>query len=381
MKRKNSIDIEANRELNKLVQSSPQDMIDKMFNTISSYNLDLNGIRELIDQGVDINIQEGEDGDTALICTIRHSNFRIEIAKLLIELRADVNKENDEGNSALDFAILKLDPELVKVLLEADATFDPDIIITTLIDVADYCLLKTKDDTENLKAIISLLLDYNASINFPISENEPTLLRNSDEDACFRPLREAGHTPLIFTIHNRMPELACLLITRGADVNDDNGADSALTLTLDLGMSEVAELLIRQGADFEPRLFRMASDSGYSGAVKEFIIRGADVNVRYNCLTALEFAAINGQSSIVNILLESNNLNRDSIYIALWQVVNQENYYHQEVINLLIINLLTHTNAEPVTHEHVMIANHTTEENYDDIPHLFGHQHYYSDAT
>lgn len=74
---------------------------------------------------------------------------------------------------------------------------------------------------------------------------------------------------------------------------------------------------------------------------------------------------MNGYTEIVNILLEEgSDIDRDSIYSAISLIVNHSDYNetaynNQEVINLLIVSILTQTDTdtESITQEQVVIAN------------------------
>jgi hypothetical protein len=80
---------------------------------------------------------------------------------------------------------------------------------------------------------------------------------------------------------------------------------------------------------------------------------------------------VNGYAEIVNILLEEgSDIDRDSIYSAISLIVNHSDYNetaynNQEVINLLIVSILTQTDTdtdtdtdtESITQEQVVIAN------------------------
>ena len=57
-------------------------------------------------------------GDTPLHCAVTTHDDRHEVARLLLEAGADVNRRNNKGETALSLAIEFLDPVLVRVLLE-----------------------------------------------------------------------------------------------------------------------------------------------------------------------------------------------------------------------------------------------------------------------
>jgi len=343
MKRKNDAEEVTSNKLSRSVNEDkvmPEEMRDAL------YSEDLCMIRKLITQeDVGVNVKEPEDEDTALIMAARFTKSCVEIASLLIELKANVNEKNGNGHTALYFAIFNLNVELAEVLLDAGATFDSDIIMTILIDAIDCYLLETENDIEKFKAIIVLLQDHGADIDCPIGEGETSLSRNRSE---IDPPRNIGDTPVMVALYNHMPEFACFLVTRDAE--------------------------------FDYESFMIAVNSGHAGTVRTFLDHGANVNAfttssDFNTftgcyyITVLESAAVNGYAEIVNILLEEgSDIDRDSIYSAISLIVNHSDYNetaytNQEVINLLIVSILTQTDTytdtdtESITQEQVVIAN------------------------
>ena len=345
MKRKNDAEEVTSNKLSRSVNEDKV-MTEEMSDALYSEYLGM--IRKLITQeGVGVNIKEREDEDRALIMAARFTKSCVEIASLLIELKANVNEKNGNGHTALYFAIFNLNVELAEVLLDAGATFDSDIIVTILIDAIDCYLLETENDIEKFKAIIVLLQDHGADIDCPIGEGETSLSRNRSE---IDPPRNIGDTPVMVALYNHMPEIACFLVTRDAE--------------------------------FDYESFMIAVNSGHAGTVRTFLDHGANVNAfttssDFNTftgcyyITVLESAAVNGYAEIVNILLEEgSDIDRDSIYSTISLIVNHSDYNetaytNQEVINLLIVNILTQTDTytdtdtdtESITQEQVVIAN------------------------
>ena len=147
-------------------------------------------------------------------------------------------------------------------------------------------------------------------------------------------------------------------------------------------MPEFACFLVTRDAEFDYESFMIAVNSGHAGTVRTFLDHGANVNAfttssDFNTftgcyyITVLESAAVNGYAEIVNILLEEgSDIDRDSIYSAISLIVNHSDYNetaytNQEVINLLIVSILTQTDTytdtdtdtESITQEQVVIAN------------------------
>jgi len=76
---------------------------------------DIEGVKKLIADGADINIQSNE-GDTALI--IASYRGYTEIVKILFEEGADINIQSNEGDTALTDAEKQGHVEIVKILKE-----------------------------------------------------------------------------------------------------------------------------------------------------------------------------------------------------------------------------------------------------------------------
>ncbi len=76
-------------------------------------------VKELIALGADINFVPGGAGDTPVISAVRA--FQVEVLKILIEAKADVNNPNKMGNTALYYAKLAGDEEMISLLEAAGA--------------------------------------------------------------------------------------------------------------------------------------------------------------------------------------------------------------------------------------------------------------------
>ena len=75
-------------------------------------------VKELLDQGVDINLKDDE-GRTALIFAVINTHY--ETMKLLLEHGADVNVKSNRGGTALMAAALAGDLRMVQALLDKGA--------------------------------------------------------------------------------------------------------------------------------------------------------------------------------------------------------------------------------------------------------------------
>lgn len=83
---------------------------------------DLETLKALIAQNVNVDVQDDDDDSTALICAAYLG--QIDVIKLLIGCGADLNIQNKWGNTALVLAAASGHVECVKLLIDAGADLD-----------------------------------------------------------------------------------------------------------------------------------------------------------------------------------------------------------------------------------------------------------------
>lgn len=188
---------------------------------------DLNGLKELIDGGADINSQSEMQGMTALIMACTYSFT--DIAKYLISEGADVNiQDTMYGTSAL-FGAAYSSKELVEILLANGA----DIHIrskeeTTAFTMSVFGALGGSVTTE----VASMLLD-----------------RGADVDETSTTKRSAGYTCLMMVAGAGDAELVSFLLSKGADINAKAmDGSTALTMAARENNVEMINLLKANGA-------------------------------------------------------------------------------------------------------------------------------------
>jgi ankyrin repeat protein len=81
---------------------------------LATYKDNIELVKLLINAGADPN-KKNNNGNTALSYAIKFSN--IEIIKLLLDLVVDIDRQNDNGDTALILAAYKNDREKVELLL------------------------------------------------------------------------------------------------------------------------------------------------------------------------------------------------------------------------------------------------------------------------
>lgn len=118
-------------------------------------------------------------GDTPLICSLTTKNFKIEIVKLLIEAGANINATTRSKVSVLEWAVMREDLELIKILVEeADKRKIP--LNFNRAEKNRWIVLVEAVDRYNwqIGQIFKLLLDAGAKINYDPNSKSISLLYN-----------------------------------------------------------------------------------------------------------------------------------------------------------------------------------------------------------
>jgi ankyrin repeat protein len=209
---------------------------------------DIDTVRMLLDKGADANLKaaditrRAESPEPALIEAINTN--RLDIARLLLSRGADVNIRGAFDRSALQVAISPFN----RARSIGDAR-------ESQIDVV-----------------------------------EALVARGAELDARGKDYWQA--TPLILAVDRELPEIALLLIKRGADVDTyvDRSRRSALMHAAGNGMTEVLRTLLEKGVDINRRnesgdtalhaAARRAKGPRYSEIAEALLAAGAEVNAR-----------------------------------------------------------------------------------------------------
>ena len=179
--------------------------------------------------GIDPNATN-EDGETALVYAIREKDPKI--AEILIE-KADINKQDKKGNSPLHTAILQEKFELADLLIEKNA----DVNVTGL-----YRTVK------NQSPLYQAIIKGNFDLAKKLLEKkaDPNI---TDSEGSF-PLAE------VVIRSDANPEFIKLMLENGADVNkqEKNGSTALLYVASNKGLNpktrqEIVKLLLDKGAD------------------------------------------------------------------------------------------------------------------------------------
>jgi len=216
------------REYNELIESlidakvEPNDDAKALFGStplLSAFMLGKKPLAHaLVLLGSDVHATNNDDGRTALHYAVWYG--WVEIVKLLIEAGADVNAKSNEGDTALHDTVLKNRVEIARMLIKAGADVN-----------AKYnegnTALHWAARLNNVK-IVRILIEAGSDVN------------EKDND---------GDTALYYAVWYNWVHVVQILIYAGTDVNEkDKDGDSALHEAAYWNCIATARILINAGA-------------------------------------------------------------------------------------------------------------------------------------
>jgi len=210
-------------------------------------------------------------------------NGHLEIVKVLLENRANINKTDAKGGTALMFASVNNYPDIVKLLLTRGANVNA-------VDSDLKTALMLATERGHLK-VVGLLLANGANVNA---------------------VDDRGDTALYIAIEAKRPDIVELLIRNGADVNNGSSYTHPLFEAIQQEQPRIVELLLNNGANIEATagsgetVLMAASSNGQLDIVKSLLLRGANINATDTYgKTALMRASSAGRTDTVNFLLDN----------------------------------------------------------------------------
>ena len=232
------IDPDIERLLNATGKSIPSFDILRLFQydngMVSADSNVVYGHNDLVPFEVDL---KDECGETSLLIASRWSYHNI--AKLLIELGADVNAHGQYGSTPLIWASINDSVETVKLILSRD-----DIIIDELDDL-NYTPLIHAFENENFY-IVKLLVENGADVD--------------DKD-------DYENTALIAAVGCNRLDIVKFLLGHDAEIDCQNEyGDTALILAAHFGNEEIVKILLDFNAD--PNIQNSQGDTALIKAAK-----------------------------------------------------------------------------------------------------------------
>lgn len=298
---------------------------------------DIEKIKELIDSGIDLGAASIQ-GMNPLHFSIAVGN--VEIVNLILESGAniDLGIENETGMPPLVVALNRGKTDIFEMLLERGAKVNTSFCIR---DTESQALLGgltplwTAASLGNSRAC-TLLLDRGAAIDSPSGNGHTplTMAIQSDDDKTIQLLLKRGanpdpsielhggfkqsFTPMTLAAARGNIKAVKSLLARGASTESrDSEGWTALKRAVRTGNDDLVRMLVKSHADVEVedhegwRSIHNACAENYHDVVSTLLSAGADPNApvrggRYGDigLTPLILAAMNGASSVVDLLID-----------------------------------------------------------------------------
>ena len=332
-------------------------------------------VKLLIARGANVNSKESFAESSPL-----HEAKNKEIAQILLDNGADINLKDGRGKTALYWAAVSGDVEMVKFLRSFENRSDKDYLLRMAAVSAGQAevakLLAEKGRPDGILdasaigdiARLETLLKSNSKLVFKRDHNKQTPLHRSVDSATAELLIQNGadvnakdisdKTPLHIACQNRRLDVIEVLLAHKADVNARCSLDQTpLHEAVSEDHFKAVELLIEHGADVNADsangtpLF-VASNVHSPEITKLLVKNGANVN-RVGTLEAPELGTSNELSAELNLFYAVLSGMKDKVKAALDENPDSiRNIYPggQTVLHLVrdfeVATLLVHRGAD-----------------------------------
>ncbi|AKI79758.1 hypothetical protein QJ850_gp029 [Acanthamoeba polyphaga mimivirus] len=309
----------------------------------SNTSSDFKTINYLLDNGADVNIVN-KFLKSPLHMAVEKYHINFYLIKLLLEHKANINFQNDEGESCL-FLFAKnnyiVHNNTYKKIMELFLDYDCDLNSQTnsgetpFTKILDF-YIETKGQNETTNKIIDLFLAREIDCNSGII---PPLLKLAKYSSKFN-----------------MTDIVTKLVKYGADVNiTDSNNNTALLIATKTGKGNnmyFINLLLDLGADVNIQNIQMntcltlAIELNNLEMIKLFLEHDADVNITDyngdNCLLVMfrynKFQNKNDVEIIRLLIKYGANVNFVNEYTVLSQAIDITSNFGPEVVQLLLEN-------------------------------------------
>jgi len=218
----------------------------------------------LLDNGATIDIRSLLTGGTPLHTAA--SAHQIDFAKMLIKRKANLEIVDKFGSTPLLTAVLRIDPDMVEVLVDAGAAVNVKSSVNPLVAPMVYAAGNPNPlDHRKSVSIIKYLLDHKGDINFASANGTTPLMAAAQKSD-----QSDGY------------DRAALLIGKGARLDQANDkGETALMLAAGAGNEKLVKLLVEKGADVQKKsgagetVVNYARRAGTKGSVNLLEAKGA----------------------------------------------------------------------------------------------------------
>lgn len=257
-------------------------------------------------------INDSLEGKTPLIIAV--GNSYIDTAKILIENGANINAVDIEGWSALSYAVNNGDIESAKLLLENKAKIKDELLIAIKSPIVESRINMMKLLIDN-KANINYTDENGFNpLNIAIESGDMELTKFLiTNGANVNSLMQDGVSLIGYAIAQNNMDLLQILIENGANVNYTNGdswADTPLKTASRLGLDNVVRILLTRNVDINAvdingnTALHTAALNSQLSVVKLLLEKNPNLDIQNKVgNTALHLAVISGNIDIVGELV------------------------------------------------------------------------------
>lgn len=257
-------------------------------------------------------INDSLEGKTPLIIAV--GNSYIDTAKILIENGANINAVDIEGWSALSYAVNNGDIEIAKLLLENKAKIKDELLIAIKSPIVESRINMMKLLIDN-KANINYTDENGFNpLNIAIESGDMELTKFLiTNGANVNSLMQDGVSLIGYAIAQNNMDLLQILIENGANVNytdGDSWADTPLKTASRLGLDNVVRILLTRNVDINAvdmhgnTALHTAALNSQLSVVKLLLEKNPNLDIQNKVgNTALHLAVISGNIDIVGELV------------------------------------------------------------------------------
>lgn len=257
-------------------------------------------------------INDSLEGKTPLIIAV--GNSYIDTAKILIENGANINAVDIEGWSALSYAVNNGDIESAKLLLENKAKIKDELLIAIKSPIVESRINIMKLLIDNKANINYADEDEFTPLNIAIESGDMELTKFLiTNGANVNSLMQDGVSLIGYAIAQNNMDLLQILIENGANVNYTNGdswADTPLKTASRLGLDNVVRILLTRNVDINAvdingnTALHTAALNSQLSVVKLLLEKNPNLDIQNKVgNTALHLAVISGNIDIVGELV------------------------------------------------------------------------------
>ena len=283
---------------------------------------DISGVKYLIQNGTEIDIQSVKNLETPLHKAVEEGNE--EIVEILIQNGADVNAKDIDGSTPIYFAVFNNFTSIAKILMQngANAEARDSYGIMSLHHAVKSgnaelveILISEKTDLDQKIGLAHLHVNGPTMLSFAASKNyesvaQVLLRKGADPNAW----NNQSHAPIHLVSNLGFTKIVQLLLEYGADPNlKDNDGITPLIHAVNRGNEEIAKILIDYEADVNnsdllgnvPLHYAVGADKEIR-ILKLLIENGASLNIKdQDGYTALHHAVHLDLVEYVIVLLQS----------------------------------------------------------------------------